>query len=257
MNTFVTLPGCLPFEIHPEGAVSGVLLIHGYTGTPREMRYLAERIAESGRAVVVPRLPGAGTDMEDLSGTTRHQWKRRVLDSWQDLKSRYAEISVVGYSMGGILALDLASHVPVKSIVLLAPAILISHPYIKLTPILAPFAALLPKIRTDWEPEENDSEETRELGQRYWSKRDVRSLAQLRYLQISTRRRLGRIEAPVFTIVSSKDPSVPTRVLGILERCLTRGLQRSLVVEKCRHDVPNGADKETVAEAILAWMSGK
>lgn len=257
MEYFITLPGCLPYETHPEKAEEAVLLIHGYTGTPRDMHYLSERLAATGRAVAVPRLPGAGTDMADISRTDRKLWRRRVFDSWQDLRARYSKVSVAGYSMGGLLALDLASRVNLERVTLLAPAILLSNPVVGLTPLLAPFARLLPEIETGWTPEEGDDETDIELGRRYWSKRDIPSLAQLKLLQSATRRRLRRIKAPVMAIISSGDNSVPTRVIATLERGLPQGLQRSLVVEKCGHDVPQGADRETVADAVIAWLDGE
>lgn len=257
MKQFSTVPGCLPREQHPDKAAEAVLLIHGYTGTPRDMNYLADRLAATGRAVSIPRLPGAATDMEDLSRTTRHMWRRHVLGAWQDLKSRYDHVSVVGFSMGGVLALDLASRVTLDRVAVLAPALLVSNPVVRFTPFLAPFHRILPEVTTGWTPEEDDDETTRELGRRYWSRRDVRSLAQLRFLQIATRRRLKHVTAPVMTIISSNDPTVPTRVIGVLERGLSRGLERSLVVDRCGHNVPDGADRETVADAVVSWFEGK
>ena len=257
MKQYSTIPGCLPRERHPEKATEAVLLIHGYTGTPRDMDYLADRLAESGRAVSIPRLPGAATDMDDLSRTTRHMWKRHVLGSWQDLKSRYDEVSVVGYSMGGVLALDLASRVKLERVTVLAPALLVSNPVVRFTPLIAPFHRILPEVKTGWKPEEDDDETTLEQGRRYWTRRDPRSLAQLRYLQIAARRRLKHLTTPVMAIVSSSDPTVPTRVIGVLERSLPGGLDRSLVVDRCGHNVPNGADRETVADAVVSWLDGK
>ena len=55
-------------------------------------------------------------------------------------------------------------------------------------------------------------------------------------------------------VISSGDKTVPTRVVDFLEKKLPNGLQRSLVVNRCGHDVPNGADKVEVADAVIDWI---
>lgn len=249
-----TLPAALPFEIHPENAETAVLCLHGYTGRPGDFKYLADRLASAGIAVSVPRLPGAGTNMRDLSTTKRRDWKRRAYDSWLDLRSRYSHISVLGYSMGGLLALDLAEKVGIEKLVLLAPALITTHKFMKFTPLLAPFSAILPEVKTDWEPNVDDDDETREHGRRYWTRRDLRSAAQLIRLMSETKRKLGRITIPVLCMVSTRDNSVPIEAAEILEQRLPGGLSRKVILEKCRHDLPQGADREEVADIVLEWL---
>jgi len=250
-----TLPGSRPREYRPPKAESAALLIHGYTGRPKDMIPLAEHLADAGFAVSVPRLPGAGTDMDDLASTRRRDWRRRVYDAWLDLRSEFSRVHLVGYSMGGILALDLASRVEPERIALLAPGMQTSHALLKFTPLLAPFAPILPEVPTGWVPREEDDEETREHGRRYWSRRDVKSAAQLLRLQRETRRRLRRVSAPVMAVVSRDDASVPVSVLDFLDRRLPRGLGRRLVIEGCGHDVPQGTQKDRVAEAVASWLT--
>jgi carboxylesterase len=250
-----TLPGAMPFEIHPENAKTAVLCLHGYTGRTGDLKFQAEQIASAGIAVSVPRLPGAGTDLEDLSTTTRADWRRRTYDSWLDLRSRYESVSILGYSMGGLLALDLADSVDPEKLVLLAPALFTSHKLMRFTILLAPFTGILPEIRTGWKPKDKDDEETREHGQIYWTRRDLRSASQLHRLQGEVRRKLRKIRAPVFSVVSRRDNSVPAEVNELLNRRLPGGLSRTLVLNNCGHDVPQGADRLLVADSIINWLS--
>ena len=122
------------------------------------MRYLAERLAQAGAGVSVPRLPGAGTEMEDLAVSSRRDWRRRVYDAWLDLRSRYETASIVGYSMGGILALDLAGRVKTEKLTLIAPALYTVSPIVRYTPLIRPFARLIGEIPTDWQPKDEDDE---------------------------------------------------------------------------------------------------
>jgi carboxylesterase len=86
----------------------GVLCIHGFTGTPFEMRHLGERLAERGLTVSGPVLPGHVTSPADLDATTWRDWVEGVETAFDDLRSRCAEVAVVGQSLGGLLALNLA-----------------------------------------------------------------------------------------------------------------------------------------------------
>lgn len=79
-------------SIHLEGNDDAVLLIHGFTGSPFELKELAHRLNEGGYTVDVPRLPGHGTVIEDMLETRYQDWLRRVVDTYIDLKSRYRKV---------------------------------------------------------------------------------------------------------------------------------------------------------------------
>jgi len=254
-NFVATLPIALPYEIHPsrEGS-EAVLALHGYTGSPRDLRFIAERLGAAGFTVAVPRLPGAGTDLSDLSTTSRHDWFRRSYDAWLDLRSRYDRVSILGYSMGGLLALELAAHVMPKKLVLLAPAVKISQKTWGLMPMLSLIAPMLPELKTGWKPNPELDPQVLEFGRRYWIRRDIRSAAQLYKLRGEIRRRFKKIHAPVMVVASKEDKSVPITVLKLLEERLPAGLDRTLIVSNCGHDLPQGADKNLIAEAVVDWL---
>ncbi|MEO8842063.1 MAG: alpha/beta fold hydrolase, partial [Kofleriaceae bacterium] len=90
----------------------GVLCVHGFTGTPYEMRFLGERLADAGFHVRGERLPGHGTSTADLDHTTWEDWAGAVETSFDDLARTFPHVAVVGQSLGGLLALHLASRRP-------------------------------------------------------------------------------------------------------------------------------------------------
>ncbi|MFJ3583992.1 alpha/beta hydrolase [Streptomyces sp. NPDC090127] len=102
------LPGAEPYR--HEGGKAGVLLCHGFTGSPQSMRPWAEFLAERGLTVSVPLLPGHGTRWEDMQLTTWHDWYAEVDRELRDLLSRCEQVFVFGLSMGGALALRLAAR---------------------------------------------------------------------------------------------------------------------------------------------------
>ena len=92
------------------GGNRGVLCIHGFTGTPFEMRYLGERLGERGLTVHGPVLAGHVTTPADLDSTSWHDWYHGVEAAFDELRSRCSEVAVVGQSLGGLLALHLARN---------------------------------------------------------------------------------------------------------------------------------------------------
>ncbi|MEU6815191.1 alpha/beta fold hydrolase [Streptomyces sp. NPDC046860] len=102
------LPGAEPYR-HDGGEV-GVLLCHGFTGSPQSLRPWAQRLAAHGLSVSLPLLPGHGTRWEDLRATGWEDWYAQVdRELWQ-LSERCGQVFVAGLSMGGALALRLAAR---------------------------------------------------------------------------------------------------------------------------------------------------
>jgi carboxylesterase len=90
---------------------TGILLIHGFTGSPSEMRPMGKYLHQQGFTVSAPLLPGHGTSPEDLQQTKWQDWWMCVKNAFMALQQADVEkIAVVGHSMGGILALLLASE---------------------------------------------------------------------------------------------------------------------------------------------------
>ncbi len=100
-----------PFELDGDDEV-GVVVVHGFTGTPYEVRYLGEQLALAGYTVRGPRLPGHGTTVADLDRTRWQDWAGAVEHTADALARRCRRVAVVGQSLGGLLALHLASRRP-------------------------------------------------------------------------------------------------------------------------------------------------
>jgi len=110
MTTPPILPGAEPLS-HAAGS-TGVLVIHGFTGSTQSMRPIADACIAAGHTVELPRLPGHGTSVEDMSTTSWADWSAHVEAVYEDLALRCERVFVVGLSMGGALTLWLASRHP-------------------------------------------------------------------------------------------------------------------------------------------------
>lgn len=105
-----------------EGGSRGVLLLHGFGDTPQTLTLLARRLHAAGCAVLAPLLPGHGRTMRAFDQSKASEWIAASEKALREMQARYADVSVVGLSMGGALAAILtAANQSVRSLVLIAP----------------------------------------------------------------------------------------------------------------------------------------
>ena len=108
-----------------EGNDVGCLLIHGFTGTPQNVRPLADYLARRGLAVAAPRMPGHGTTAADLDETGPDDWLAAAEEALAEMRSRCSTVFVAGISMGGTITLELARrHPDLPGIVVMAAPVL-------------------------------------------------------------------------------------------------------------------------------------
>jgi carboxylesterase len=146
--TAPVLPGAEPFTYDPPAAAPGdtpadlprvgVLVCHGFTGSPQSMRPWAEHLAAAGFGVRLPRLPGHGTHWRDMQVTTWDDWYAEVDRAFTELRAAYDQVFVVGLSMGGTLSLRLAERrgAEVAGLVLVNASVKADKAVIRLVPIL-------------------------------------------------------------------------------------------------------------------------
>jgi len=117
------LPGAEPFAA--DGSEVGVVLSHGFTGSPQSLRPWAEHLAAAGLTVRLPRLPGHGTRWQDLNDTRWPDWYGELERAFDDLRRRCRQVFGMGLSMGGTLVIRLAEQRPaeVAGLVLVNPSL--------------------------------------------------------------------------------------------------------------------------------------
>lgn len=93
-----------------DGQRVGVLLSHGFTGSPASMVPWGKSLAEQGYAVAVPRLPGHGTTWQEMNRTGWQDWYGEVERSFEKLRANCDQVVVGGLSMGATLVLLLAAN---------------------------------------------------------------------------------------------------------------------------------------------------
>ncbi|MET9291770.1 alpha/beta fold hydrolase [Streptomyces sp. NPDC003077] len=130
------LPGAEPFR--RDGGEVGVLVCHGFTGSPQSVRPWAESLADRGLTVSLPLLPGHGTRWQDMQLTTWQDWYAEVDRELRVLTEQCSQVFVCGLSMGGALALRLAARHgdAIRGVIVVNPANKLRDAAAPLLPVL-------------------------------------------------------------------------------------------------------------------------
>jgi carboxylesterase len=247
------IPTAEPFFF--PGGSTGCLLVHGFTGTPKEMRWLGEYLAARGHTVLGVRLAGHATRPEDLPRTCWQDWLHSVEDGWHLLKGTVQSVFVIGLSMGGSLALLFASgrfnpSTPVAGVVAMStPYALPDDPRLPFIRLLAKVQPEVPKGPPDW----RNPEAARDHID--YPNYPTRGLVELRDLLAETRWALPQVQAPALLIHSRGDESVlPVNLQRIFEQVGAQDKQM-LWVENSGHVVVREPERERIFEAIGGFIA--
>lgn len=238
----------------PNGAA--VLLLHGFTGSPWEIRPLGDALVARGYAVVAPRLPGHGTSPEAMAWVTHRDWEQAADDALLSL-SKYRHVFVAGLSMGALLSLILAARHPqlVKGLVLMAPAWRFKAWDVRLSRFLR-FGAFdwlghkyVPKHTTDIE-----DPEARAMAP-VMGRFPVGRLNDLFIVQEHARKCLGDVVAPTLVVASYQDHVVSLDGVHDLHEQL-RG-SRLLLLRQGFHILPRDKDRALLAAEVGAFLDAQ
>ncbi|MDU4960987.1 MAG: alpha/beta fold hydrolase [Sporomusaceae bacterium] len=238
------LTGAEPFFFR--GDQRGVLLPHGFTGSPSEMRLLGEYLRDQGYTVYGPRLPGHGTRVSDMEKTDWRQWYGAVEDGFHILQSVCQEVSVVGLSMGGILSLLLASEYPVKRVVSLSAPIYIADRRLKWLNFYQVFRRFAPKRRRKL-----DVHPQYYVG---YDRTPLRCLSSLLELIELTKGRLDKVKAPLLVVQSRAEHTVRPESADYIYQQAGSAAKQLLWLQKSGHIVTLDNEKALVFNQVAAFL---
>jgi carboxylesterase len=233
------LPGAEPFS--SQGGATGVLLCHGFTGSPQSLRPWADFLAEAGLSVSLPLLPGHGTSWQEMNRTTSDDWYAAAEEALAELRGRCDAVFLMGLSMGGCLALRLAeTHgAGVRGLVLVNPSLAPDTKLFLVAPVLKHFVRSMPAIGNDIKKPGNV-----ELS---YDRVPAVAAASLPRLWKATARDLPRISQPVLVYRSTEDHVVGPPSMRVLEA----GLRPELLTVRACHDSYHVATMDNDAQAIF------
>jgi carboxylesterase len=244
-----------PFTLGPPLAEAelAVLLLHGFTGSPWELRPVGESLAARGVHVVCPRLPGHGTTPEAMLFAGLDEWlgaASQALDSLRGAK----RVALIGLSMGGLLAMVLAARNRgvVRGLVLLAPAVRLKARQARLLRRLRGLPGL--DVREQWIIKKGTDIESAEVraGAPVLARYPLARVFDLFALAELAREAEARITCPSLVIGAVDDHVVDTEAVMALQERLP--FSRRVLLQRGFHIIPRDTDRAVALTEIAQFV---
>jgi carboxylesterase len=234
------------------GPRTGVVVSHGFTGSPHSVRDWALSLAEAGYAVRMPLLPGHGTSWQELSRTRWQDWHAAFDAAYLDLAAECEQVVVAGLSMGGALALRIAATRPVAGVVVVNPGLVIDDRRAPLAGALKYVLKSTPAIANDILRPDTD--------EGAYPRTPVAAAHELNKMFKDTVRLLPRITAPVRVYRSAVDHVVSETSMVALRHGLAHAPLEVIRLENSYHVATMDNDAAQIfrgtAEFIRSVVAG-
>lgn len=177
----------------------GVLLSHGFTGSPASMRPFAEHLAAEGFGVALPRLPGHGTSWQEMNHTRWQDWFAVLENEFERLCKEHDKVFMAGLSMGGCLTLRMAEEhgADLSGLVLVNPSVQTDDKRLAALPVLQRVVPSLAGISNDIKKPGVD--------EHAYDRMPLKALYSLSQLWRVTRDDLAKVTQPVMLFRSTVD----------------------------------------------------
>lgn len=230
---------------------TGVLLLHGFSGSPFEMRYFGEGLFKAGYNVECPRLSGHGTRWEDLNRVRYSDWIRDAEFALKNLKTRSRKIYLAGLSMGGALALELAErHPEIRGVILINHAMMLKG--------FAPRFLFLLRFFKPYKMKRNQKGNRRNVQDRTvelvnYDRLPMGGAYQMQRLSGRVRRRLKKVRQPLL-IMKSRADSQPVKNVFIVTNKASSKRKDIVWLENSFHVATVDVEKNLVVNKAVDFI---
>lgn len=245
---------CAPFFLRPSGSRVGIVLSHGYLAAPREVRDLADYLAEEGFSVYGLRLKGHGGVPGHLAEASWRDWQQSFDRAVAVMVHSCDQIILAGFSAGALLALRAAArrHRAIIGAIAINPAIALKDPQSRLVPGVVAWNRLLRACSIDrgrFEFIENRPE----FPDVNYTRNYLYGVHQLRQLISATWKRAGRVRIPTLVVQGDEDPVVDAAATRRLFAALGSEEKDLALIASKRHGILRGEGTDVVFPRIAEW----
>ncbi len=241
-----------PDAYNAEGGPTGVLLIHGFTGSAAETSPMGRYLAARGLAVRCPLLPGHGTSPEDLTRICWQEWTGEVEAALQDLQACSKQVFVGGLSLGSLLTLWLGSrHPEIAGLIAMAPAVKLQSRILPLTVGLRHVMRYNPLG-----PMGDDDLGDPEARERVWCYDDTPlwGAGEVYLLQRQVLRALPAIRQPILIFQGRRDAHLDPQAAQILYDRIGSEDRTLVWLDNSGHNVLADGERDSVWEQSYRWI---
>ncbi|MCF7857730.1 MAG: alpha/beta fold hydrolase [Candidatus Cloacimonetes bacterium] len=225
----------------------GILLIHGITSTTSTMIYMAKEFSKRNFNVELPGLSGHGTKWQDLNKICYEDWIADLEQALNKLKQRCSKIFLCGLSLGGGLALFMASrHPELTGLILINHATKFSHPKFWFVPILRKLVKSTPAVASDIK----DSN-SREIA---YDRTPTNAVYEMLKMLKQVRTKLPEIRQPVIIFKSREDHVVPRISATYTIKNIGSEFKELIWLENSYHVAPLDNDKKLIVQKSCEFV---
>jgi carboxylesterase len=250
------IPTAEPFLFLGDRSKPACLLIHGFTGTPKEMRWMGEYLNRQGYSCLGIRLAGHATDPEDMIRSNWTDWTASVEDGYALLRGLSENIFFIGLSMGGVLSLLMSTRLAPRLTGVVAISTLYKlpdDPRLRHIDWIARMIPFMPKSSEEPGSSWFDKEAWKDHVS--YPQNPVRSIGQLNKLLGEMRAALPEVRVPVLLIHSRDDTYVLPENMELLDSALVNAsIKKKLYVTGSGHVVTRDAAREQVFQSVIEFI---
>ncbi|HUS94856.1 MAG TPA: alpha/beta fold hydrolase [Patescibacteria group bacterium] len=242
-------PDLDPSAFFLEGGQTGVLLIHGFTGAPTEMRLIGDYFHDRGLTIFAPLLPGHGTTADDLNHYRWIDWFDHAKWALGELQNKCEIVFIAGLSMGAVLTLSLAATQPdIQGIISYAAAIQVNDRRRYLPTFVGRIIRQAPKSKEYWADPNAES--------LCWSYDSFPSMAASSFLKQlpDITAQLSQVTCPYLAIYSTADSSANASGVRLAYERVSSTDKELIEIQDSGHVITLDRSWERVAEKSFHFI---
>jgi len=267
------------FKIYLKGGKNAILLIHGITGTPSEMRYMAKSFNKAGYTVLCNTLPHHCASLEELKKATWQEISALCIEDFKSLKNEHEKVFVAGISMGALVSIHIASQFPndVSGVIAFAPTLFYDGWAVHKGQVLLPLAWHIPYFRNRIDIRENppyglQDESLRNTIHAFYSNAakssagekaamfgspffPLASLYQHHKFAKIVKKELSKVKTPILILHAKEDDMTSLKNAQYIYKNIASSDKSLIVLENSYHMIVIDKDKERVADETINFMN--
>lgn len=233
-----------------------VLAFHGFTGTTSEIRPVVDRVLDAGFAVHAPLLPGHGTQPSRLQEQTWDRWVAGMEAELAIAQRRHEKIVLMGFSLGSLVAMELAARAPksVVGLVVLGNAIALTPPIEAALSFVDKRGWTLPDwyLLKLWSADVRDREQKKRIAS--YDRDPLRAALEVYRAGRHVASRLGDVRVPTLVCHGAKDRVCPVaNATYVAERLGSKDVTKR-IYPKSAHLVGADVERADVADEVLRFV---